>query len=112
MLNAPVERRWSSSKMSCSSLGRRGGDGPCEKGLGLPSDAKEDVVERERICEGRDIIPRWRVFESVRRREYAIAIVFGGFECVSELSIKAQAQELSLGQERRGAGLKLLRSVD
>lgn len=34
VLNAPVLWRWSFSKISCSSFGRRGGEGPLPKGGG------------------------------------------------------------------------------
>lgn len=32
VLNAPVEDCWRRSKISCSDLGRRGGEGPVAKG--------------------------------------------------------------------------------
>lgn len=62
--------------MSCSSFGRRGGEGPGENGLGLPSDdAKVGVVERGRSCdEGRDMRPRWKVFKRLKRGEYAMVV--------------------------------------
>lgn len=48
VLNAPVDWRWRSSKISCSSFGRRGGAGPCVMN-GFLEPEGEDPSSREAL---------------------------------------------------------------
>jgi len=81
VLKAPVDCRWSRSKISCSSLGRRGGAGALANGCGgllLPSAALLRVVhESARSCRGA-IAMRLEKARVNGRRVDAIAIISCG----------------------------------
>ena len=70
VLKAPVEERWSFSKSSCSSFGRRGGAGPEEKGGAVRRqelDERKRRADTERMVE--DIDDRMTGSSASARRE-------------------------------------------
>ena len=73
MLKAPVDSRWSCSKRSCSSLGRRGGDGPGQKESKAPRDGV--VREKERETEKREARGAEEILNVVRRGACMVGMV-------------------------------------
>lgn len=75
VLNAPVDFRWSSSKISCSSLGSLGGAGPLLNGV---SAERTGEVDSGRVRKDRDEMEAVKARRDVRNSAI-FAVLLGNY---------------------------------